>query len=179
VNPLRLTVIGTAEPKGSAKIVPLRRKFPITIHSFRELLTSVAVTSDNAAVKGWEKQIARAARFALGDQMAGAKGAFVVTLRVFLPPPKKIPADRGGLPIGRQSGDVDKFSRAALDALTSVAYEDDAMVVDLVVSKRYAATPAEARLEITVTPIAIGLPFPEPEITHGHSTERSESVVPW
>ena len=179
MNPIRLTVIGVAEPKGSAKVVPLRRKFPFTVHSFRELLTSVAVTSDNAAVKGWEKQIARAARFALGDQLVGAKGAFAVILRVFLPPPQKIPADRGGFPIGRQSGDADKFARAALDALTSVAYEDDTMVVDLVVSKRYAATPAEARLEITVTPITIGLPFPEPEITHGSSTDRPESVVPW
>jgi Holliday junction resolvase RusA-like endonuclease len=177
VNPLRLTVIGTAEPKGSAKIVPLRRKFPFTIHSFRELLTSVAVTSDNTGVKTWQKQIARAARFALGDQSVGGKGAFTLQLKFFIAPPQKIPKERGGLPIVRD--DVDKLARAALDALTGVLYDDDAQVVDLVASKRYAATPAEARLEITVTPIAIGLPFPEPEITHGHSTERSESVVPW
>src|SRR5688572_10303271 len=129
MTPMRLTVVGVAEPKGSAKVVPLRRTFPFTVHSFRELLTSVAVTSDNKHVKAWQKQIARAARFAPGDQAAGAKGAFAVTLRFFIAPPQKIPADRGGLPIVRD--DVDKLARAALDALTGVLYDDDAQVVDL------------------------------------------------
>jgi Holliday junction resolvase RusA-like endonuclease len=35
--------------------------------------------------------------------------------------------------------DVDKLARAALDALTGVAYEDDSQVVELRVRKRYAS----------------------------------------
>jgi len=38
--------------------------------------------------------------------------------------------------------DIDKIARALLDALTGVAYADDAQVTELVISKAYGAAPA-------------------------------------
>jgi Holliday junction resolvase RusA-like endonuclease len=44
--------------------------------------------------------------------------------------------------------DCDNYVKAALDAVNNIVVSDDSMIVDLVVSKRYAAVPA---LTITVT----------------------------
>ena len=46
------------------------------------------------------------------------------------------PAVGAGLPAGHV-GDVDKLSRAALDALTGIVYADDCQVVELRVRKVY------------------------------------------
>jgi crossover junction endodeoxyribonuclease RusA len=43
--------------------------------------------------------------------------------------------------------DSDKLVRALLDALTGIAYEDDAQVVDVIVTKRYGA---ESKTTVTV-----------------------------
>ena len=40
-------------------------------------------------------------------------------------------------PTGRQIGDLDKLSRAVLDSLTNVCYNDDSQVVDLIAKKRF------------------------------------------
>ena len=40
-------------------------------------------------------------------------------------------------PTGRQIGDLDKLSRSVLDSLTSVCYNDDSQVVDLIAKKRF------------------------------------------
>lgn len=162
MTPIRLHVIGSPEPKGSTKVVPIVRKFPVTIHTFKQLLTSVAVTSDNAQVKKWQRTIATAAKSAmLGDRPHA--GPVIVEVTFFLAPPQKIPKERGGYPIVRGSTDVDKLARACLDALTQISYVDDSQVIDLIARKRYAETPAHARAEILVRPIAIGLPLAEPE----------------
>jgi len=47
--------------------------------------------------------------------------------------------------------DVDKVARALLDALTGIAYVDDAQVVELLISKRYGA---EAAITITIAQVA-------------------------
>jgi Holliday junction resolvase RusA-like endonuclease len=47
--------------------------------------------------------------------------------------------------------DIDKVARALLDALTGIAYTDDAQVVDLIISKRYG--PADA-IAITIAQVA-------------------------
>ena len=51
-------------------------------------------------------------------------------------------------PIGKRSGDVDKYARAALDALTEVAFEDDCQVIELSVKKRWTQTAAGVRIWI-------------------------------
>lgn len=157
MDTIAFTVMGEPEPKGSAKIVPLCHKFPFEVRSYGDLLRRVAVTTDNPRVKTWQKAVGGGARTVLGD-VAPSPAAFALKLRFFVVPPQKIPANRGGLPI--VSDDVDKLCRAILDALTGIVYVDDQQVLDLDATKRYAATPALARTEITITPIAIGLPFP-------------------
>ena len=46
--------------------------------------------------------------------------------------------------------DADNYVKAALDAINAIVVSDDSMIVDLVVTKKYAAVPA---LTITVTPL--------------------------
>ena len=53
-------------------------------------------------------------------------------------------------PTGRNVGDVDKLSRACLDALTGVLYFDDSQVIDLTAKKRFAS---RDQTIITITPV--------------------------
>src|SRR5262245_60290196 len=46
--------------------------------------------------------------------------------------------------------DADNYVKAALDAVNEIVISDDSLVVELIASKRYAATP---QLQITVTPL--------------------------
>jgi Holliday junction resolvase RusA-like endonuclease len=46
--------------------------------------------------------------------------------------------------------DADNYVKAALDAINEIVVTDDSMIVDLVVTKKYATVPA---LTITVTPL--------------------------
>jgi Holliday junction resolvase RusA-like endonuclease len=46
--------------------------------------------------------------------------------------------------------DADNFVKAGLDAINNILISDDSLVVDLIVSKRYALTP---QLAITITPL--------------------------
>jgi Holliday junction resolvase RusA-like endonuclease len=46
--------------------------------------------------------------------------------------------------------DADNYVKAGLDAINAIVISDDSLVVDLVVSKRYATIPA---LTITITPL--------------------------
>lgn len=52
--------------------------------------------------------------------------------------PKKVEKDRVYPTV---KPDIDKLERALLDALTSIAYEDDAQVCDVIKTKRYSAEP--------------------------------------
>jgi hypothetical protein len=88
LTPIRFTVIGIPQPKGSAKIVPLRRSFPFTAQSFRELLMRVAMTSDNANVKAWQKAIATAAQRALGGVELELSGGVAIEAVFYFMRPK-------------------------------------------------------------------------------------------
>ena len=46
--------------------------------------------------------------------------------------------------------DLDKLIRAVLDALTGIAYQDDAQVVELLTSKKYGAEPG---VDISIFPV--------------------------
>jgi Holliday junction resolvase RusA-like endonuclease len=46
--------------------------------------------------------------------------------------------------------DCDNYLKAALDAINAIVVTDDSLVVDLVVTKKYAAVP---QLTITITPL--------------------------
>lgn len=188
MNAVQFTVVGTPEPKGSAKIVPLVRKFPYTIHGFRDLLRAVAITSDNSAVKRWQKAVAEAATRALGNVRLELAGAVQVEAIFYFPIPQSYAKSFNGPHIVRPDGD--KCLRAICDSLTGIYFRDDAQVTRLVAEKRYAPHGTLPRVDVTITPIAIGLPlFPEAERRiHGTRDPRvraadrqpaAGSRVPW
>lgn len=148
---IAFTVLGVAQPKGSAKIVPLRRQFPVLLRSFRDLITAVAVTSDNPAVKRWQKEIAAAARAALAGVQLELAGAIALEVRFYLPRPKSLAKRYHGPHLKKP--DTDKCLRSVFDALTGVVWKDDAQVTDVTVRKAYAELDEPARVEIRVSPV--------------------------
>jgi len=83
----------------------------------------------------WQKAVHDEACRACGGVCAPLAGALRVYAIFHLPRPKS--ADRAE-PIGERDGDVDKYLRAILDALTGVVYKSDAQVVDARGVKRWA-----------------------------------------
>lgn len=66
-------------------------------------------------------------------------GPIGVALVFAIQPPKTMTrAKRAAGPVGAHSGDIDKLTRAVLDALTGVVYLDDSQVTLLVAEKRWA-----------------------------------------
>ena len=51
-------------------------------------------------------------------------------------------------------GDVDKLSRAILDSLTGVCFQDDAAVITLIAQKRYASRNEQPSAIISVTALS-------------------------
>lgn len=79
-------------------------------------------------------------------------GAVVLEVRTFVAVPESWPLRRreaalAGEVVPTARPDVDNYSKGVQDALNRVAYRDDAVVVDLISRKRYAAEP---RVEIIV-----------------------------
>jgi Holliday junction resolvase RusA-like endonuclease len=98
-------------------------------------------------------------------------GAVSVHFRVYVPYPASYTKRQrllSLLPITRSSQDTDHHARAILDALTDASvYNDDAQVVDLVGSKRFAPQLELPGAEITVRPYRpadpqLGLGFDDP-----------------
>jgi Holliday junction resolvase RusA-like endonuclease len=107
------------------------------------------------ALGDWRHAIGTDCRRAMSGLPAFG-GPIRVYVTFFLPRPKgHFRADGETLrptspafPAGRP--DVDKLARACLDALTAVAFDDDAQVVELVAVKEYAGNvPVGAVIEIT------------------------------
>jgi Holliday junction resolvase RusA-like endonuclease len=96
--------------------------------------------SQGSALAVWRSTIAWEAT------LAGCKpeqGAMKVTLLFIMPRPKTVKRAEPSV-----APDLDKLVRAALDALTSVAYEDDGQVTEIHAIKIYGGIPGlEVRLE--------------------------------
>jgi crossover junction endodeoxyribonuclease RusA len=80
------------------------------------------------------------------------EGPVQVHLFFRLERPASTPKRKRTWPIKTRSGDVDKLARAALDALTGVAFRDDAQVVRLVVEKDWADGRGPG-VEVVVQPV--------------------------
>lgn len=138
-EPLTFVVFGVAQPQGSAKaFMPRGARFPV-------------VTSDNPQVKGWRQLVAQAASAALNGSGQLTEGAVRVVAEFYLPRPKSL-AKKTLAHMTRP--DVDKLARAISDALTGVVWRDDSQVVQLKVSKFYAAPGDSPRAVIAVSPIS-------------------------
>lgn len=144
---LRFTVYGVAEAKGSTR----------AFH--RPGMRAPVITDSNRNVKAWQRLIADAAGTALAelpdaDRRLIAGGARV-EVTYFLPRPKALDRPKHAGAEHTKKPDLDKLTRAVLDALTAVAWTDDAQVIELVACKRYAALGYPAHVEIAVGPAAL------------------------
>ena len=134
---IAFTVHGKPEPKGSARaFMPKGSKFPV-------------ITSDNPNLKTWEQairgELQRVMQATDGDTLAAIFDAPVaVGLRFHLPRPKS--RKKAKYPVTKP--DVDKLARAAIDALSGVAFKDDNQVVAVQARKVYAD--GAAKVEIVI-----------------------------
>jgi Holliday junction resolvase RusA-like endonuclease len=135
---LHFSAHGVPQPKGSAKaFIP-------------KGWTRAIVTSDNTKNKGWQQTVAEAASHAIQDQPAFRLIETAAQLRVvfYLPRPKAI---RDRLVPHTKKPDLDKLVRSVKDALSKVVWRDDAIVVDIIARKEYAAPGQSPHAEITVS----------------------------
>ena len=147
VRDLELFVRGRPATKGS--FVPF----------FSRSTGRMLVKGDNPRTLGWQARIAAAAREA--GAVAGT-GPARVSIAIVLPRPAShlgtgrnagvVRATAPELPTAKP--DVDKVTRAALDALSLVAWLDDSQVVELHVDKNYADEGEEPGVWIEVGPAA-------------------------
>lgn len=149
---ITFTVHGTPAPQGSKRLLPFGGK-----RGGRPMLVE-----SSKAVGPWRAKVRRAAEAARdllpADDQARETDAVTVTLDFNMPRPKAhygtgrnaetlkpaAPTD----PIGKP--DLDKLARAVLDALTGIAWVDDAQVTALVVSKRFAPHPRHVGVHVRV-----------------------------
>lgn len=127
---LTFTLYGKPEPQGSAKGFAFRRK---------NGKMGVAITSDNKKLKPYRHSLTELACVevaALGQNrpLCAREVPVAVSVVWTLRKPKSTPK-RVTEPTKKP--DADKLLRAVLDALTGVAYEDDAQVVRVVAWKQY------------------------------------------
>lgn len=129
---------------------------PITQGSKRAFVRNghaTLVETNGDRLRLWRHVIATTAQTATTD--GPIEGPVQVHLWFRLDRPASAPKTKRTWPTKARSGDVDKLARAALDALTGVAFADDAQVVRLVVEKDW----ADARgpgLEVVVMPVREG-----------------------
>jgi len=93
------------------------------------------LTSTSTGLKAWEAVVRHAATEALRETWPRGVGVRV-DLAFILPRPQAHPKRRAIA--HTKKPDLDKLTRAVLDALTGVAYADDAQVCRMTLDKRYA-----------------------------------------
>ena len=130
---VRFFAAGTPVPQGSMRAFTNRA-------TGRPILTSTS----GAALKGWRDAIGFAAMTHCSSLI---NGPVTVDLVFYLPRPKSRPK-RDRWP--DRKPDIDKLARAALDALTGVVLHDDAQVVNLGVTKRYALPDGQTGVDVQV-----------------------------
>ena len=135
---MTFTVYGTPIPQGSMK--------GFIMSKGRGGKPYVAITSANAKVAPWRQEIAQAAIEAKVPHVD--RGPVKLTVLFAVPRPASRPK-KYTAPDKRP--DLDKLVRAVLDALTSIAFRDDAQVIEISARKAY-RKPVGAT--ITVTPLA-------------------------
>lgn len=116
---MTFTVLGPPSTKGSTR-------------SFMSKAGKLVTVADAKSLPAWTQAVGWAARAAGVTLVKKPHGVGVYVVFEFVRPSS---AKRRAYPSVKP--DADKMLRALLDALTGVAYEDDAQVVSARVSKRY------------------------------------------
>jgi Holliday junction resolvase RusA-like endonuclease len=129
--PLVFTVTAVPKPQGSKRAFVVKAKGDGKARA-------VVVDSDKEPLRAFREAVRATAVEQGAEQLTGPVR---VVLAFALPKPKS--AERGPRrwPIGKNAGDVDKLTRAVLDALTDAhVWGDDGQVVELKVRKDYPGT---------------------------------------
>jgi Holliday junction resolvase RusA-like endonuclease len=127
---IAFTVIGVAQPQGSAKaFVPFAWAAAAVR---RKQAPRAIVTHDNPRVKGWQQLVAEQAQSVVGDALF--MGPVVLTVTFRLPRPISLPKHTQH---HTKTPDLDKLVRAIGDGLTGVVFLDDKQIVDLHARKIY------------------------------------------
>lgn len=129
---LAFSVDGLPVPQGSMKAFVVRGRARVTHDAGRELAV-------------WRQAIAARARAAGATPQHGPV-TVVLTFRLFRPKSRS----KAAMPDRRP--DLDKLVRAALDALTGIAFLDDAQVVRCHAEKRYESSYPGLTVAITEEP---------------------------
>lgn len=139
---ISFTVYGHPEPQGSTKaFIP-------------KGWSRAVITSDNKKLKPWRQQLSASAEAALsenGGELLAKPAGVRLAVCFYFEKPASVPRSRV-LPSVKP--DIDKLTRALMDALTGTIFEDDAQVTDIVVAKRYGIPErAEIQIEIVQTTV--------------------------
>ena len=131
-----ITVYGIAAPQGS--------KTPKGSYVDKKSgKRHVRLVESSKKVKPWREDVAAAARIACAGREP-LTGPLVASMVFTLPRPGRIPAERfvDGVPYPMCYPDASKLARSTEDALTGIAWVDDAQVVGYErLDKRYPGTP--------------------------------------
>ena len=103
------------------------------------------MVDSNKNLKYWRSDVRTACQQSVPGQGWDTGQPMKVILNFIFPRPKghfrsngiTLKPNAPMFPISRLNGDVDKLSRAILDAMTCIAYDDDSNVVDLQAKKSY------------------------------------------
>jgi len=149
VSSFSLTVYGRAQPAGS------KRAF------FNKASGKAIVVDDAKGSRPWKQEVAGAALDACAGEPILLDGPLVLVARFYLQRPKghyrtgrnaHLLRDAApGYPVGKP--DTTKLLRAVEDALTGIAWRDDAQVVYQVASKHYGL--ARCTIEVDQAPSPI------------------------
>lgn len=160
---IAFTVYGVAQPKGNMRAFQ------------RPGMRGPVLTDANRSVKSWQQLVAEAASAALDrlplEERLVVSGGVRCEIFYFLPRPQALntPRYRGVEVAHIKRPDIDKLTRAVLDALTAVLWVNDAQVVELVAVKRYAAIGLPARVDVRVQPSTLCAPL-------FHATPAADTV---
>lgn len=140
---VEIVVMGRPQPGGSKTAIPMKRAGRyLTDTTGRPL---VQVVDANPKAKGWRQAVTKAANRQYGGTLLS--GPMIVSIEFYLHRWKGhfgtgrnarlLKPDAPLYPAGDHP-DADKLARPVLDGLSGSVYDDDALVVDLVVQRRYA-----------------------------------------
>lgn len=137
-------VVAAAEPEAPARSVRTDRVISFRVHGLPipqgstrawVLHGKPVITSTAKGLNTWRRLVADVAQnYAPSEPWEGPVG---IELHFGLPKPKSAPKRKRVWPDKRP--DLDKLTRAVLDALTYVVFADDSQVIDIRASKDYGA----------------------------------------
>jgi Holliday junction resolvase RusA-like endonuclease len=126
---------------------------PVTQGSMRARVVAghaVVRHSNGTKIDMWRSRIVDAVHRQLGEEFQLITGPVRLSASFRLPRTANVPKVKRTWPIGRRSGDTDKYLRCLGDALTGSVIVDDCQIVDASVTKDWTFPGAQPGVVFTV-----------------------------